>query len=82
MRENWKFNMKKDNKKAMVAAWSDNKSSESENDKEHTANVCLMTKEVQDDKETEYKSSYEVDVYGLYEYSKEELIEALISFAN
>jgi len=41
-----------------------------------------MAKEVQDDKETEYESSDEVDVLALYEYSKEELIDALISFVN
>jgi len=45
----------------MVSTWSDNKSSESESD-EHTANICLMAKEVQGDKQTEYGSSDEADV--------------------
>jgi len=36
--------MKKDNKKAMVAAWSDSQSSESESDEEYTTTICLMAK--------------------------------------
>jgi len=54
--ENPKFKIKKDNTKATVATWSDNKSSQSKRDEEHTTNICLMTKEVEDDKETEYAS--------------------------
>ena len=42
--------MKKANKKAMVAAQRDSKSSESENEEEHMTNICLMVKEVQEDK--------------------------------
>jgi len=66
----------------MVAAWSDSESNESESDEEHKANIYLMAKEVQDDKETEYESLDEVDTSALYEYSKEELIDTMISFAN
>ena len=72
----------KDNKKAMVAAWSNSESSESESDEKHTANICLMAKEVQNNKETEYENSDEVDAPELYKYSKEELIDTLISFTN
>jgi len=75
--ENQKFKMKKDNKKAMVS-----KSSDSESDEEHTANICLLAKEVQNNKESEYENSHEVDASELYKYSKEELIDTLISFAN
>ena len=82
IRENQKFKMEKDNKKAMVAAWSDSESSESESDEEHTANICLMAKEVQNNNETEYENSDEVDASELYKYSKEELIDTLISFAS
>ena len=37
--------MKKDNKKAMVAAWSDSETSDSGSDDEQVANICLMAKE-------------------------------------
>ena len=64
----------------MVAAWSDSETSFSESDDEQVASVCLMAKE--DDGKTEYESSYEVDISTLDECSKEELINALINFAN
>jgi len=80
--KNRKFKTKKDNKKAMADAWSDSESSESESHEEHTANICLMAKEVQNNKETEYENSNEVDASKLYKYSKEELIDTSISFAN
>ena len=54
--ENRKSKMKKDNKKAMVAAWSDSESSESESDEEHTANICLMAKEDQTTKKLSLKT--------------------------
>jgi len=41
-----------------------------------------MAKEVQNNKETEYENSDEVDAPELYKYSKEELIDTLISFTN
>ena len=62
--------------------WSDSESSESESDEKRTTNVCLMAKEVQNNKETDYENSDEVDASELYKYSKEELIDTLISFAN
>ena len=65
----------------MVAAWSDNESSGSESDEEQVVNICLMTKEAQDDK-NEYESSNKVDALLLYIYSKDELIDALISFVD
>ena len=74
--------MKKDNKKAMVAACSDSKSRERESDEKHAANIYLMAKEVQNNKETKYESSDDVEASTLYEYSKKELIDTLISFAN
>jgi len=66
----------------MIAAWSDSESSESESDEQHTANICLVAKEVQNNKETEYENLDEVDVSELYKYSKEKIIDTLISFAN
>jgi len=41
-----------------------------------------MAKEVQHNKETEYENSDEVDASELYKYSKNELIDTLINFAN
>ena len=65
----------------MVVAWSDSESSDIESGEKKVANICLMAKEAQDDK-NEYERSDEVDASLLYEYSKDELIDALISFAN
>ena len=70
---------KKENRKAMIAAWSDSETSESESDEEHTNNTCLMAK---DGESSEHESMDEVDISGLYKCSKDELIDALISFAN
>ena len=41
----------------MVSAWSDSEASESESDEEHTADICLMAKEVQNNKDLEYENS-------------------------
>jgi len=38
-----------------------------ENDEEHATNICLMAKEMQGDKKSEYESSDEVDISTLYE---------------
>ena len=65
----------------MVVAWSDRESSNSENDEEQVANICLVAKGAHDNK-NEYESSDEVDTLLLYEYSKDELINALINFAD
>jgi len=65
------------NKSAMIVAWSDSKS-----DEEHTINTYLMAKEEQDDGQSEYESIDEVDILALYECSKDELIDALISYAK
>jgi len=73
---------KKENKRAMIAAWSDSEASDSKSNEEHTINTCLMAKEVQDDEQSEYKRTDEVDISALYECSKDELIDALISFAK
>ena len=73
---------KKDSKRAMIAAWSDSDTSESESDEEHTANICLMAKDVKNDERFEYESTDEVDISALYDCSKEELINALVSFAK
>ena len=64
----------------MVAAWSSSKTSDSESDIEHTANIYLMAKEVQDDERFKYESTDNVDILALYACSKEELINALVSF--
>ena len=61
--------MRKDDKK--LATWSNSNSSEIENDEELTANIYLLAKKAQDDNETEYESSNEVNVSALYGYSKE-----------
>ena len=66
----------------MVAAWSDSESSEVKAKRKTQPNIYLMGKEVKSNKEIEYKSSEEVDAFALYEYSIEELIDTLISFAN
>ena len=73
---------KNDNKKAMIAAWSDSDTSDSEGDEEHTANICRMAKEVQANGRSEYESTDGVDISALYECSKEQLIDALVSFAK
>ena len=70
---------KKDNKRAMIATWSDSETSDSKSNEEHTTNICVMAKEVQDDERSEYESTNEVDISALYECSKEELINALVS---
>ena len=41
-----------------------------------------MAKEIHDDQITQYEGSNEVDVSALYTCSKNELIDAFISFAN
>jgi len=64
----------------MIATWSDSEISDCESDKEHTANICLMAKEVQDDERFKYESTDNVDILALYACSKEELINALVSF--
>ena len=61
----------------MIAAWSDSDTSESESDDEHNANICLMAKEGQD-----HENTNEVNIAALYECSKDELINALVSFAR
>ena len=73
---------KKEIKRAMIAAQSDSKTSDSESDEEHTTNTCLMANDVQNDEQSEYESTEEVHISSLYECSKDELIDALISFAN
>ena len=70
---------KKDNKRAMIAAWSNSDPSDSESDEEHNANICLMDNEVQEDQRFEYESTDEVHISALYECSKEELINALVN---
>ena len=44
-REKQKFK-KKENKRAMIATWNDSETSDNESDEEHTANNCLIAKEV------------------------------------
>jgi len=57
----------------MVTAWSDNDSSESEDEEEQVENLCFMANEDQThDEETENESSDEVDYSDLLEYSKNE----------
>ena len=73
---------KKDSKKTMIATSSDNETSHSKSDEEHTANICLMAGEVQYDERSEYESTDKVDIPALYECSKEELIDVLICFAE
>ena len=73
---------KKDNKRAQIATWSNSDTSDNESDEEHNANICLTTKEVQDNQRSEYESTDEVDISALYECPKEELINALVSFAK
>ena len=57
---------KKENRRAMIAAWSDSDTSESESDEEHNANICLMAREGQDH---ELENTNEVDMAALYECS-------------
>ena len=73
---------RKENKKAMIAVWSDSESSESDNYEEHVINTCLMAKDMQEEEQSEYGSTDEVDISSLYDCSKDELIDALISFAK
>ena len=63
----------------MIIAWSDSDTSDSENDEEHTTNTCLTAIEWQDH---EHEKTNEVDIAALYECSKDELINALVSFAK
>ena len=66
-------------KRAMIATWSDSDLSESEDEEEQVVNLCFMANEDQThDEETEYKSSDEIDYSDLLEYSKDELVQALI----
>jgi len=74
--------MKKDNKKAMVATWSDSETSKSDSDEEQVANIWLIIKEIRDNEITEHEGSDEVAVSALYKCFKDEVIDALISFAN
>ena len=62
---------KKDNNRAMIVAQSDNETSDSKSNEEHTTNICVMAKEVQDDERSEYESTNEVDISALYECSKD-----------
>jgi len=78
MGESWRFK-KKENRRAMIAAWSDSDTSESESDEEHKANICLMAREGQ---AHEPENTNEVDIAALYECCKDELINALISFTE
>jgi len=57
---------KKDNKRAIITAWSDSDTSDSEGDEEYTANICLMAKKVQDNGRFECESTDEVDILTLY----------------
>ena len=65
---------KKEFKRAMIAAWSDSDSSDSDKEEE-MANLCLMGNDVQ---ETESENLNEVDYSDLLEYSMDELAHALI----
>ena len=51
----------------MIAAWSDSNTSDSESDEEHSANICLMVKEGQ---EEEHEITNEADIAALFECSK------------
>jgi len=64
-----KHKAKKEFKRAMIAAWSDSDSSDSDKEEE-IANLCLMTNDVH---ETEFENLDEVDYSDLLEYSKDEL---------
>jgi len=55
MREKWRVK-KNDNKRAMIAAWNDSEMSDSESEEEHTANMCLLAKELQDNERFEFES--------------------------
>jgi len=55
LEEKQKFKIKKANKKVIVAAWSDSKTSESESDEEQVANIYLMAKEIQYNEITKYE---------------------------
>ena len=72
--EKRKHKAKKELKKAMIAAWSDSDSSDSDK-KEVVANLPLMMNDVQ---ETKLEKFDEVDYSDLLEYSKDELAQALI----
>jgi len=58
----------------MIVAWSDNDSSDSEDEEEQSANLCFMVNEdhVQED-DTEYESLDDIDCYDFLVYSKDEL---------
>ena len=66
----------------MATASSDSETSDRESDEEHVDNIILKTKDVQDNEKTQYESLDDACALAFYEYSKEELIDALISFAN
>jgi len=68
---------KKEFKRAMIAAWSDRDSSESEDEEEQAVNLCFMANQTHDE-ETEYESSDKVDYSDFLEYSKDELARVLI----
>ena len=78
--EKHKQKAKKEFKKAMIAAWSDSDSSDSDNEVEQVTNLCFMANEenVQEDK-AKYESSDEVDYSDFLEYSKDELAHAIIT---
>ena len=64
----------------MIAAWSDSDSSDSDNEVEQATNLCFMANEENDQEdETKYESSDEVDYSDLLEYFKDELAHALIN---
>ena len=67
--EKHKQKAKKEFRKAMITAWSDSDSSDSDKEEEVT-NLCLMANDVQG---TELKNLDEVDYSDLLEYSKDEL---------
>ena len=63
----------------MIAAWSDSDSSGSGDEEEQPLSLCFMENENQThNEETDYESSNEVDYSDLLEYSKDELVQALI----
>ena len=73
--EKRKQKAKKEFRKAMIAAWSDSDTSDSDKEEE-VANLCLMANDVQ---ETEPENLDEVDYYDLLEYSKDSSISQMHS---
>jgi len=78
--EKRKEKAKQEFKRAMIAAWHDSDSSDSENKEEQAMNLCFMVNEGQiQEEETEYESSDEVDYSEFLEYSKDELAQVLVN---